>query len=151
MFEIKRAFKLLRRTLLPVVLAGLVWLSGLPAATSAQAAPSNFGGQGQDLSKAGNRPYGERETATIKQANKGDNSVAEQATERVKELVNQNDSNRPKTVGQWYDDARKTNDAPGERLQKIGEQSKEALKDFGALYPDTAKRSADSLDENTQR
>ena len=147
MFEIKRAFKLLRRTLLPVVLAGLVWLSGLPAATSAQAAPSNFGGQAQDLSKAGYRPYDEQGTATIKQSTTG----AESATERVKELVNQNDSNRPKTVGQWYDDAHKTNDAPGERLQKIGEQSKEALKDFGSLYPDTAKTSADSLDENTQR
>ncbi|WP_026735518.1 hypothetical protein [Fischerella sp. PCC 9605] len=62
--------------------------------------------------------------------------------ERVRQQVQQNDSDRPKTVGEWYGEARQTEDKPGERLQRIGKESAEAVKDFGSVYPDTAKRSA---------
>lgn len=72
-------------------------------------------------------------------ANPGSNN---QATKRVEQLVNQNDSQRPKTTGQWEQEGRETEGAPGERLKRIGKQSAEAVKDFGSLYPDTAQRSA---------
>lgn len=65
-------------------------------------------------------------------------------TNKVDELVHQNDSQRPKTTGEWNKEARETEDAPGERLQRIGKQSAEAVKDFGSVYPDTAKRSANA-------
>ena len=61
----------------------------------------------------------------------------------------QNDSVRPETTNEWYKDARKTEDSPGERLQKIGEQSAQAVKEFGQMYSDTAERSTSSLKEDT--
>lgn len=70
-------------------------------------------------------------------------------TDKINEVVHQNDSQRPKTTGEWNKEARETKDAPGERLQKIATESAEALKDFGSLYPDTAQRSAGSLQDNT--
>lgn len=73
----------------------------------------------------------------------GSNNQA--ASERVKALVDQNDSQRPKTTGEWNKEARETRGSPGERLQKIAGESAEAVKDFGSLYPDTAKKSAPDL------
>ncbi|UBF26540.1 hypothetical protein K9N68_00560 [Kovacikia minuta CCNUW1] len=66
-------------------------------------------------------------------------------TQEVRDLVHQNDSDRPKTVGEWKQEARETKHSPGERAQRIGKESAEAVKDFGSLYPDTAKRSASDL------
>ncbi|MBW4605750.1 MAG: hypothetical protein KME22_00640 [Hassallia sp. WJT32-NPBG1] len=65
-------------------------------------------------------------------------------TEKIDEVVHQNDSQRPKTTGEWNKEARETEDAPGERLQKIATESAEAFKNFGSVYPDTAERSANA-------
>ncbi|RCJ30579.1 hypothetical protein A6770_21040 [Nostoc minutum NIES-26] len=62
--------------------------------------------------------------------------------ERVREKVEQNDAQRPKTTGQWYKDARETEGNPGKRLEKIGQQSGEALKEFGSGYVKGAKETA---------
>lgn len=70
-------------------------------------------------------------------------------SEQVRDEAHQIDSVRPKTTREWYEEARETEDSPGERLQKIGEESAQALKEFGSLYPDTAKRSTSNLDDNT--
>ena len=78
-----------------------------------------------------------------------DNSKA--VTDKVEQLVNQDDSDRPKTVGEWYKDARQTEDAPLERVKKIGKQSAEAVKDFGEMYGDTAERTAPDLDNNMMK
>ncbi|ARV59613.1 hypothetical protein BZZ01_14115 [Nostocales cyanobacterium HT-58-2] len=69
-------------------------------------------------------------------------------TSKIDEVVHQNDSQRPKTTGEWNKEARETEGAPGERLQKIATESAEAVKDFGSLYPDTAQRSASGLQNN---
>lgn len=61
--------------------------------------------------------------------------------EQVRDEAHQIDSVRPKTTREWYEEARETEDSPGERLQKIGEESAQALKEFGSVYPDTLKRS----------
>lgn len=73
------------------------------------------------------------------------------AVNRVNQDIQQNDSDRPKTVGQWNKEARQTEEAPGERLKRIGKESAEAVKDLGSIYPDTAKRSAREVQENTVR
>ncbi|MBD2524653.1 MULTISPECIES: hypothetical protein [unclassified Nostoc] len=65
--------------------------------------------------------------------------------ERVREQVQQDDAQRPKTVGEWYKDARETEGSPGERLQKIGEQSAEAFKQFGSGYVEGAKETANDV------
>lgn len=64
--------------------------------------------------------------------------------DEINSVVHQDGSQRPKTTGEWNKDARETEGAPGERLKKIGKQSAEAVKDFGSVYPNTAKRSADA-------
>jgi hypothetical protein len=83
MFELNRRFKQLGRRILPVLLAGLVWLLSLPAAMSVQADPANFGGQGQEISKSGNRPFGERGGVDIKQVDRGGSESDRQAAEAM--------------------------------------------------------------------
>ncbi|XPM52330.1 MAG: hypothetical protein EDM05_000330 (plasmid) [Leptolyngbya sp. IPPAS B-1204] len=38
---------------------------------------------------------------------------------KVDQAIHQNDSDRPKTVGEWKQEARETEGAPGERLQRV--------------------------------
>lgn len=59
-----------------------------------------------------------------------------------------NDPERPQTTREWKQEARETEDAPGERLQKIGQETGDALKEFGEMYQDTAKRSVRELKDN---
>ncbi|MEH2123798.1 hypothetical protein [Nostoc sp.] len=71
--------------------------------------------------------------------------------ERVREQVEQNDAQRPKTVGQWFKDARETEGSPGERLQKIGQQSGEAFKEFGSGYVEGAQKTAGDVGDSAAR
>ena len=70
--------------------------------------------------------------------------------QKVDETVHQIDSERPKTTGEWYNEARETEGAPVERLKNIAEESGQAVKEWGSLYPDTAKRSADGIDARSK-
>ena len=72
------------------------------------------------------------------------------ASDRINAVAHQNDSDRPKTMGEWKQEAREV-DKTGNRLGRIGKESAEAVKDWGGLYPDTAERSAQTLDENQAR
>jgi hypothetical protein len=65
--------------------------------------------------------------------------------ERVREQVEQNDAQRPKTLGDWNKDARETEGSPGKRIQKIGQQSAEAFKEFGSGYVEGAKETAHDI------
>jgi cell division septum initiation protein DivIVA len=69
-------------------------------------------------------------------------------TKQVREQAEQIDSVRPKTTREWEKEARETEDSPGERLQNIAEESAQAVKEFGSLYPDTAKRTAPVLKDD---
>jgi hypothetical protein len=62
-----------------------------------------------------------------------------------KMLQNDRDPNRPKTTAQWQQQARETKGKPGEKLERIGEQSADAIKEFGSMYPEVAKNSAKEL------
>ncbi|WP_392534379.1 hypothetical protein [Nostoc sp. C117] len=68
--------------------------------------------------------------------------------ERVREQVQQDDSQRPKTIGQWNREARETEGSPGQRLQKIGEESAEAFKQFGSGYVEGTKKTARDVGES---
>jgi hypothetical protein len=70
---------------------------------------------------------------------------------RLDQVIHQDDSTRPKTTGEWKQEARETAGEPGERAKRIGAESADAIKDFGALYPDVAKRSKDTLDEQSSQ
>jgi hypothetical protein len=64
---------------------------------------------------------------------------------QIKKVLSKDNPDRPTTTGQWNKEARQTAGKPGERLGKIGKESAEAVKDFGSLYPDVAKRTVPTL------
>ncbi|MDF5710349.1 MAG: hypothetical protein PUP90_22435 [Nostoc sp. S4] len=68
--------------------------------------------------------------------------------ERVREQVQQDDARRPKTTGEWNKEARETEGNPGKRLQKIGEESAEAFKQFGSGYVEGAKNTASDVGDS---
>ncbi|MEH2162486.1 MAG: hypothetical protein V7K38_15940 [Nostoc sp.] len=65
--------------------------------------------------------------------------------ERVREQIEQNDAQRPKTTGQWNKEARETEGSLGKRLEKIGGESAEALKEFGSGYVEGAQKTASDV------
>ncbi len=68
--------------------------------------------------------------------------------ERVREQVEQNDAQRPKTVGQWNKEARETEGSPGERVKKITKESAEAFKEFGSGYVEGAQKTASDVGDS---
>lgn len=68
-----------------------------------------------------------------------------------KMLQQDGDSNRPKTTAQWEQQARETKGKPGEKLKRIGEQSADAIKEFGSMYPEIAKNSAKELEKDLKK
>jgi hypothetical protein len=75
-----------------------------------------------------------------------DPNLSNQAvSKRLDKVVHQDTSQRPKTTGEWNQEARETQGDPGERLKRIGKQSAGAVKDFGSLYSEGAKESASEL------
>jgi hypothetical protein len=72
-------------------------------------------------------------------------------TKKIDKVIHQDDSQRPKTTGEWNREARETEGAPGERLKNIVEESAEAVKDMGSVYPNTAERSTDNPQGNKVR
>ena len=67
-------------------------------------------------------------------------------TKEIDKVIHQDKEQRPKTTQEWKKQSRETEDQPGERIKRIEKQSAEALKDFGSMYSDTAKRSASELE-----
>ncbi len=72
-------------------------------------------------------------------------------TEKLNEVVHQNDSQRPKTTGEWNQEAREVKGEPGERLKRIGKESAEAVKEFGSIYPETAQKSTSELKNSSNK
>lgn len=71
----------------------------------------------------------------------------QQVIKKLDETVHQEDSIIPKTTEEWEQQYRETEGRPVERLKRIGEQSAEAVKEFGSMYSDTAERSAKALND----
>jgi hypothetical protein len=75
-----------------------------------------------------------------------DSGVSDQKLGKaVDQAIHQDNEKRPKTTGEWNKQAREVKGKPGKLFKRVGEQSAEAIKDFGSVYPDTAKRSAAEL------
>lgn len=67
----------------------------------------------------------------------------------IDESLQQDTADRPKTTGEWNQEARETKGKPGERLQRIGKESAEAFKQFGSGYKEGAKETASDIKKNT--
>jgi hypothetical protein len=72
------------------------------------------------------------------------------AINKIDKMLQQDDNpDRPKTTGEWNQQAKEVQGKPGERLKRIGEQSVDAVKEFGSMYPEVAKNSVEEL-KNSQ-
>ncbi|MDZ8056589.1 MAG: hypothetical protein RMX68_014420 [Aulosira sp. ZfuVER01] len=80
-----------------------------------------------------------------------DGRSSRELRDQAREKVEQNNAQRPKTIGEWNREARETKDAPGERLQRIGQQSGEAFKEFGSGYVEGAKETAGDVKDSAAR
>jgi hypothetical protein len=67
---------------------------------------------------------------------------------QIRRQAEQIDSVRPKTTNEWYKEARETEGSLGDRVENIAEESAQAFKEFGSIYPDTAKRTAPVLQDD---
>jgi hypothetical protein len=75
--------------------------------------------------------------------------VDKQATiERAKADAHQLDNERPKTTGEWFKEADQVEGQPDARFENIVDESKQAIKEFGDMYKDTAERSLRGLNED---
>jgi hypothetical protein len=72
------------------------------------------------------------------------------AIDRLERKVRQENPDRPKTTAEWQQQAREVKGKPGERIKRIGEQSADAVKEFGSMYPDVAKNSGKELDNEVK-
>jgi hypothetical protein len=64
--------------------------------------------------------------------------------------IHQDGELRPKTNGEWNQQAMETDGRPVERLKRIVEQSGEAIKDFSNLYPEAVERGAAELSNGSK-
>jgi hypothetical protein len=66
----------------------------------------------------------------------GQNSSS--SDEKLLNKIDQTDSYRPKTTGEWQREAQATEGRPVKRLERIGKESAEAVKEFVQEYPKMA-------------
>lgn len=75
-------------------------------------------------------------------------SQSERTLDQIQKSAHQIDSQRPKTTGEWNKEAQEDVSLP-QRVKDIAEDSVEAFKDWGKLYPNVADRSADNANLKT--
>ncbi len=70
----------------------------------------------------------------------------------VRDRVDQIDpSDRPKTTGEWKQEARETEGQPGKRLERVAKESGDAFKQFGSNYVEGTKETAKDLRDNVSQ
>lgn len=85
-------------------------------------------------------------TIPSEQAQAAQSSPAMQ--DKAEDILNDDESNRPKTTREWYQEARETEGEPLERTKRIVEETADAVEDWAELYPDVAERSIPALQDD---
>jgi hypothetical protein len=62
--------------------------------------------------------------------------------DKIDSRIFEGNPERPTTTREWKQEARNTDNQPIKRAKEIGKETKEAVKDFGKLYPNVAERTA---------
>ena len=139
----------LRRVVFAVLLAGVLLLSPIQAAQAVSADYSSHPG-------APDNPNAKQKTLF---QGRGDRNVvnggdvarsSDRVVNKIEKTLNNSDSDRPKTTGEWNREAEQTEDKPGTRAERIAKETGEAVKDFGEMYQNTAERSGKALQEQTR-
>lgn len=136
--------KRIRQAVLMVLLMAVVLIAPMQPAFAADPSYSP-GAPDSPLKKAKTLFEGRREVSV------GEQPESRDLPGKIQQDLQNIDSDRPKTTGEWNQEARETTGQPGERLGRIAKETGEAVKDFGKMYPDTAERSGDALQESLDR
>jgi hypothetical protein len=64
------------------------------------------------------------------------------------DMLDDAESDRPKTTREWRAEARETEDQPLERTKRIVEETADAIQDWAEVYPDVAERTVPALKDN---
>ena len=70
---------------------------------------------------------------------------------KLRDTIEKNGADRPKTTGQWNREAQKVEGNPGERIKRIGKESAEAFKEFGSGYGEGAEKTANQVQDAAGR
>lgn len=148
MDTLKQAWNRLSRGVLVILLLGLMWLA--PNSTAlAVSADYNYSAGAPDQAEAKEKTlYQGRRTVVNAEQPQADTTGLINKIDRDLDKVK---SDRPKTTGEWNREARETQGQQGKRVGRIAKESAEAVKDFGKMYPDTAERSGDALQESLDK
>lgn len=136
--------KRIRQAVLLVLLMAVVLIAPMQAAFAAD--PSYSPGAPDSPTKKEKTLFEGRRNVSV-----GEQPEAKDLPGKIQQDLQNIDSDRPKTTGEWNREARETAGEPGERLGRIAKETGEAVKDFGKMYPDTAERSGDALQESLDR
>lgn len=65
---------------------------------------------------------------------------------KLDRLINQGNTGRPRTTGQWQARNEELHGKPGEQLEQIGEQTADAVGSMAEIYPQNAKTLVPGVD-----
>ncbi len=136
--------KRIRQAVLMLLLLAVVLIAPMQAAFAADPSYSP-GAPDSPLKKAKTLYEGGRVVSA------GEQPDSKDLVGKIQKDLQNNTSDRPKTTGEWNREARETAGEPGNRVGRIAKETGEAVKDFGKMYPDTAERSGDALQESMDR
>lgn len=145
MNTLKRVSNGFRRAVLAILLMAVVLIAPMQAAFAA-ADPSYAPGAPDNASDKQQTVYQGRRVMSAESQPGGKDLMG-----KIKQDLQNDSSDRPKTTGEWNREARETAGEPGKRAGRIAKETGEAVKDFGKMYPDTAERSGDALQESLDR
>lgn len=144
MNTLKRVGREIRRAVLVILILGIALIAPMQAAHAADpsyspGAPDSPGAKQQTIYRG--------KGASSAEVQPG----AKQMLNRLERDMDKENSDRPKTTGEWNREARETEGNLGDRVNRIAKETSEAVKDFGQMYPNTAERSGDALQESLDR
>ncbi|MBW4526766.1 MAG: hypothetical protein KME18_16525 [Phormidium tanganyikae FI6-MK23] len=137
--------KRIRQVVLMLLLMAVVLIAPMQAAFAA-ADPSYSSGAPDSPNAKQQTVYEGRRVMSA-----GEQPGGKELMGKIRQDLQNDTSDRPKTTGEWNREARETVGEPGKRVGRIAKETGEAVKDFGQMYPDTAERSGDALKESLDR
>jgi hypothetical protein len=144
MTPLKRAWHTVRRVLFVILAIGFAVFAPMQAA---HAADPSYSPGAPDNPNLKEKTIYQGKGASSAEVQPG----AKQMIGKIERDLAKDDSDRPKTTGEWNQEARETEDDLGQRVKRIAKETGEAVKDFGQMYPNTAERSGDALKESLDR
>ncbi|MCU0550309.1 MAG: hypothetical protein MUC48_13240 [Leptolyngbya sp. Prado105] len=144
MNTLKRAWNEICRVVLVIFIVGMAVIAPMQAA---YAADPSYSPGAPDSPSAKQKTIYQGKGVSSAEAQPG----AKQMMKKIERDMDKENSDRPKTMREWNQEAEETEGNLGQRVKRIAKETEEAVKDFGQMYPNTAERSGDALQESLDR